>query len=67
MRKVTIEIDQDKDLLAVEAFLDKLGIKYHFDDQEAFEKSILTGYQQSVNGLTKPHDEVLRSIIDKYK
>ncbi len=67
MRKVTIEIDQDKDLLAVEAFLYKPGIKYHFYDQEAFEKSILTGYQQSVNGLTKPHDEVLQSFIDKFK
>jgi hypothetical protein len=33
---------------------------------EALEKSILTGYEQSEKGLTKPHSKVMQGFIDKY-
>ncbi|HVS91107.1 MAG TPA: hypothetical protein VHE59_03680 [Mucilaginibacter sp.] len=67
MRIVTIEINKEKDLFAVEEFLDHLGLKYQLDDPEALEKSIMTGYEQSKNGLTRPHDKVMQEFIDKYK
>jgi len=34
---------------------------------KAFQKSILTGYLQSVKGLTRPHAKVIQEFIDKYK
>lgn len=67
MRIITIEIDKEKDIPVVEKFLDDLGLKYHLDDLEALEKSIQTGYSQSEKGLTRPHAQVMRSFIDKYK
>jgi hypothetical protein len=67
MRIVTIEIDKEKDLFAVEEFLDTLGLKYHLDDQEALEKSILVGYEQSKKRLTKPHAKAMQEFRDKYK
>jgi hypothetical protein len=67
MRIVTIEIDKEKDLFVVEEFLDNLGLKYHLDDPEALEKSILIGYDQSEKGLTRPHTKVMQEFIDKYK
>ena len=67
MRIVTIEIDKEKDLFVVEEFLDNLGLKYHLDDPEALEKSILTGYEQSKKDLTRPHTKVMQEFIDKYK
>lgn len=67
MRTLTIEIDKEKDLFAIEEFLDNLGLKYHLNDQEALEKSILTGYEQSEKGLTRPHVEVMQEFINKYK
>ncbi|HTI57618.1 hypothetical protein [Mucilaginibacter sp.] len=67
MRIVTIEIDKEKDLFAVEEFLDNLGVKYHLDDPEALQRSIMTGYEQSGQGLTKPHAKVMQEFIDKYK
>lgn len=67
MRIVTIEIDKEKDLFVVEEFLDNLGLKYHLDDPEALEKSILAGYDQSEKGLTRPHAQVMQEFIDKYK
>ncbi|HWD88733.1 MAG TPA: hypothetical protein VG367_11445 [Mucilaginibacter sp.] len=67
MRIVTIEIDEEKDLFDVEEFLDKKGLKYHLDDLEALEKSIMTGYDQSEKGLTRPHAKVIQEFRDKYK
>ena len=67
MRIITIEIDEEKDLSAVEGFLGNLGLKYHLDDPDALEKSILTGYEQSKKGLTRPHTDVMQEFIDKYK
>lgn len=67
MRIITIEIDKEKDLSVIEQFLDNLGLKYHLDDTEALEKSILTGYDQSQKGLTRPHAKVMQEFIEKYK
>jgi hypothetical protein len=67
MRIVTIEIDKEKDLFAVEEFLDNLGLKYQLDDPEALERSIQTGYDQSEKGLTRSHAKVMQEFIDKYK
>jgi hypothetical protein len=67
MRILTIEIDEEKDLFAVEEFLDKKGLKYHLNDPEALEKSILAGYNQSQKGQTRPHAKVMQEFIDKYK
>lgn len=67
MRIVTIEIDEEKDLFDVEEFLDKKGLKYHLDDPEALEQSILKGYAESEKGLTRPHAAVMQQFRDKYK
>ena len=67
MRIITIEIDKEKDLSAIEQFLDNLGLKYHLDDTESLEKSILTGYDQSLKGQTRPHAKVMQEFIEKYK
>jgi hypothetical protein len=64
---ITIEVDKEKDLSVVEEFLDNLGLKYHLEDPEALEKSILIGYDQSEKGLTRPHTKVMQEFIDKYK
>jgi|GEM_PF-2405722 len=67
MRIITIEIDKEKDLSAIEQFLGNLGLKYHLDDTEALEKSILTGYDQSLKGQTRPNAKVIQEFIEKYK
>ncbi|MBS1527931.1 MAG: hypothetical protein JST19_19960 [Bacteroidetes bacterium] len=67
MRIVTIEIDEEKDLSAVEEFMDKKGLKYHLDDPEALEQSILKGYAESEKGLTRPHADVMQEFRNKYR
>lgn len=37
------------------------------EKNKIFLKSILIGYIQSANGLTKPHVKVMQEFIDKYK
>jgi hypothetical protein len=63
MRIITIEIDKEKDLSVIEQFLDNLGLKYHLDDTEALEKSILTGYDQSQKGLTNWTPEAEKTFL----
>ena len=67
MRTITIEIKEEADLSAVEGFLDGLGLQYHLDNPESLEKSIQTGYDQSVKGLTRQHHAVIQEFIAKYK
>ena len=71
MATVTIEINKDRDLPTLEAFLKKMGLDYQLDDddwgdlpQEAI-SSIKAGLEDIKAGRVHTHEEVVAYMADR--
>jgi hypothetical protein len=72
MATLTVEIDKEKDLPAIEAFLKKMGLDYQVENdddwgdlpQEAIE-SIKAGLADGEAGRVHTHSEVMAHIEEK--
>jgi len=73
MTTVTVEIDKEKDLPALEAVLSKMGLKFHVEDEEedwgdlseGEIESIKAGLADSEAGRTHTHEYVMDRIHKK--
>ncbi len=75
MTTITVEIEKDQDLPALEAALSKLGLKYHIEDDEedwgdlseAEIDGIKAGLADSQAGRVHSHEYVMNHINEKMK
>lgn len=75
MTTITVEIEKDQDLPALEAALSKLGLKYHIEDNEedwgdlseAEIEGIKAGLADSDAGRVHSHEYVMNYINEKMK
>lgn len=77
MKTITIELDKDQDLSAVEEGLHKMGLKFHVaeedDDEdwgdlpESVIESIKAGLADSEAGKLIPHEEVMVRMAKRLK
>jgi len=73
MTTITVEIDKDQDLPALEAALSKLGLKYHIDADEddwgdlseAEIEGIKAGLADIEAGRVHTHEEVMAHMAKK--
>ena len=72
MTTITVEIEKDQDLQAVEAALNNLGLKYHKDDadnwgdlSEAEIEGIKAGLADIEPGRVHTHEEVMAHMAKK--
>jgi predicted transcriptional regulator len=72
MTTITVEIDKDQDVSAVEAALSKLGVRYHVDADddwgdlsEAEIEGIKAGLADSEAGRVRSHEYVMNYINEK--
>jgi predicted transcriptional regulator len=67
MTTLTVNIDNEKDLTALEEFLTRSGLDYSIDEEdEALEASLKQGLLESEQGLGRPHTEVMSEIKARY-
>jgi len=72
MATLTVEIDKEKDLPALEAVLSKMGLKFTIDEDddwgdlsEAAIESIKAGIADVEAGRVHTHDEVMAFMAEK--
>ena len=72
MATLTVEIDKEKDLPAVEAFLTKMGLKFEVEDEddwgdlpEAAIDGIKAGLADGEAGRIYTHEEAMARINEK--
>jgi hypothetical protein len=68
MTKLTVNIDNSKDLTVVEEILNRFGISYTIEGNDAeLDASLQRGFDQSVKGLMKPDSEIMPNIRARFK
>ena len=74
MTTLTVEIDKEKDLSALQEVLSKMGLKYHLEEEEdwgdlpeAAIEGIKAGLADSEAGRLHSHEYVMAHIEAKFK